>query len=133
MDGQDLTPEELAKCLLVTPEQVAAIQAKPKPKRERLPRATAPFVRIWSSCWGDSRLYPAHARLFHVLIQLSREGRKNPVELTAAVAEMAKISPPHRSRHARHLEKLGLVCIERHNQGMLILTVIPDPIVRCRE
>jgi hypothetical protein len=104
-------------------------EAKAKAKRERLPRAADPFVRIWISRWADSRLYSPHARLYHVLVHLSREGRKNPVELTVAVAEMADISPRHRARLARRLEKLGLVHIERRNQGLLMVTVIPDPIV----
>jgi hypothetical protein len=129
--GHESTPEkfdELSKSLLVplTPELEAAMQvtAIARPRRERLPRADRTFVRIWASDWADSRLYPAHTRLYHVLIHLSREGRKNPVELTATVAEMAKISRWHRSRHARHLERLGLVRIEHHNPGLLILTVL---------
>jgi hypothetical protein len=100
-----------------------------KPVRSRLPRAAAPFVRIWPTRWADSRLYPAHTRLHHLLIHLSREGR-DQVKLTVAVAEMAKISRWHRSRHARHLERLGLVRIEHHNPGLLVLTVLSDPIVR---
>jgi hypothetical protein len=138
--GQEPTPkelDELAKGLLIKPApeqaavlQVTAVEARKKPVN-RLARATTSFVRVGPTRWADCRLYPAHTRLHHVLIHLSREGR-DPVELTTAVAEMAKISRWHRSRHARHLEKLELVHIERHNQGLLVLTVSPDPIVQVR-
>jgi hypothetical protein len=100
-----------------------------KPVRDRLPRAEFPFVRVWLPRAVDDRLYAAPARLWHVLLQLSREGRKT-VRLTSEVAEAARVAARHKSHLARRLEKLGLVRIERSGQSALNLNVIADPLTR---
>jgi hypothetical protein len=86
-----------------------------KPVRDRLPRAEVPFVRLCLPRAVDDRLYSAHARLWHVLLQLSREGRET-VRLTSEVAAAARVAARHKSHLARRLEKLGFVHIERSGQ-----------------
>jgi hypothetical protein len=107
---------------LLPEDREAALRRQPA---ARLARAKASFVRLSLPRAIDGRLYPPRARLLHVLIQASREGRRE-VELDAKVAKAAAIHLRNRAKIARRLERLGYLVIGERDGGALIVTVMKD-------
>jgi hypothetical protein len=105
---------------------------KPKPRRQRrlwdwrLPRSDKPWSRLWMSELRDHHLYPAPARLLHVLRHRAFEDR-DEIELSDEIAREADIPLRWKSRIARQLENRGLIRINRSGQKLLKVTCTEPP------
>lgn len=97
-----------------------------KVRREYLARTSRPFARVYLDHLTNVDLFPAHVRLWLVLLYRTREGQRS-VQLTQEIAQEAGVSVRKRYRYARQLERLGAIAVEREGNHTLSVTLLPQP------